>query len=147
MNKKLFMVFIVIVASFLITGCGNKTYGLNDTATSKNDNLKITILGVEDASINEGELSIANGEYTKVKLSIENIGTEDFTWTSINFLLGDKVEAIGTISQSDYLPARVAAGKTITGYIYYEKTDSRDFEFKSYNLKDGKQETILFTLK
>ena len=147
MKKKMVFAFIAIFACLLLTGCGSKTYGLNEKATSKSDNISITVLGVEDVTINEGELSLSNGDYTKVKLTIENTGSDAYTWTSLNFMLGEKSESFTALTQSDYLPTTVEAGQSITGYIYFDKTDAKEFKFISYSLTSGSQEIITFNLK
>lgn len=148
MKKRFLFAFVAVVACLFLAGCGSsKTYGLNEKATSNNDNINITVLGVEDVTINEGELSISNGDYTKVKLTIENTGSEKYTWTSLNFSLGDNVEDLKALTQDDYLSTTIEAGKSETGYIYFPKTDSKEFEFRSFNLKDKKQEVISFNLK
>lgn len=128
--KKIFIknIVLVLVGVLLLTGCSNAEK-INTPITIDGEDIVITVLSSEKASIND-ELSLANGEYVKVKVSIENKGKEEYTWNNYtDFALGDEVAAI--TMQDDELPNKVAAGTTETGYIYFSTTNSKVLTYYS----------------
>ena len=128
---------IAVIVLFIIFSVGsaifanNNTVKLGNTEDIKADSIKITVLSSEDVSIDEGELSLANGNYTKVKIKIENYGTQTYEWGLLNFSLGDEPIAGTTLTQSDLLKEKIAAGETATGYIYFEQTNESLLEYIS----------------
>lgn len=95
-------------------------------------NIKITILGSEKVKVDEGELSLANGEYTKVKLTIENYGDKEYSWNFLNFSLDGKTPDSLTLGLSDIIETDIAPGTKETGYIYFPVTDSTLLRCTSY---------------
>lgn len=130
MKNKLLIALLAIFLCVTLTGC-SKTIKLNKTATIKTDSIKITILESEKVTINEGELSLANGEYIKVKMKLENYGNETYTWTTLNFSLGDEIPSLNALAESDVLKTDISAGETATGYIYFPVTDSNKLTYTS----------------
>lgn len=130
MKKKLLITLFTLFLCVILTGC-SKTMKINETATIKADNIKLTVLGSEKVSIDEGELSISNGDYIKVKITLENIGNDTYTWTSLNFSLGDKIPSLSHLGQTDVLKNNISAGETVTGYIYFPVTDSEILTYTS----------------
>ena len=130
MKNKLFIALFAIILCVSLSGC-SKSKKLNETATIKTDSIKLTVLESEKVKIDEGKLSLANGEYIKVKMSLENYGTETFTWTLLNFSLGDEIPSLNTLSQPDILKNDISSGETATGYIYFPVTDSKKLTYTS----------------
>ena len=134
-HKIILYAIIVVVVLFAIFSIGsaifanNNTVKLGDAKDIKTDSIKITVLASEDVTIDEGELSLANGDYTKVRIKIENYGTQTYEWGLLNFFLGDESIAGTTVTQSDLLKEEIAAGETATGYIYFEQTDESLLEY------------------
>lgn len=82
--------------------------------------------------MDEGELSLANGEYTKVKLTIENYGDKEYSWNFLNFSLDGKTPDSLTLGLSDIIETDIAPGTKETGYIYFPVTDSTLLRCTSY---------------
>lgn len=135
-RKIILSIIIGIILLFVVISVGSVIYTnsvtvkLNETATIEKDKIKITVLGSEKVNINK-ELSIANGDYTKVKIAIENYGTDTYSW-SYNFSLGDEMVALNTLSEEDNLQADIAPGETATGYLYFPVTDETILEYVSH---------------
>ena len=130
MKKKLLVTIFVLFLCLIVTGC-SKTMKINETANIKMDSIKLTVLGSEKVNIDEGELSLGNGEYIKVKMTIENYGSEKYTWTLLNFSLGDEIPSLTVSTESDTLKTDISAGETATGYIYFPVTDSNILTYTS----------------
>lgn len=142
MSKSNLLRFSLLVLLFVCVGC-TKTMGLDEMFEVEADNIKIKVLDFEDVTVDDGELSIANGDYTKVKVSIENIGDSKYSWTILNFSLGDEEVALNTLGLEDALPLEVEDGETITGYVYFSKTNASKLTYVSNN---GKKK-VKFKLK
>lgn len=130
MKKKLLITLFTLFLCVVVTGC-SKTMKINETATIKADNIKLTVLGSEKVTVDEGELSLANGDYIKVKMTLENTGNETYTWTLLNFSLGEEIPSLNALAQSDVLKTDISAGETATGYIYFPVTDSNTLTYTS----------------
>lgn len=141
-----FSFIVVLLVCVFLTGC-SKVTKLNETVEIKNDKVKVTVLESQNVTIDNGELSLANGDYTKVKISIENIGNETYSWTSLNFELGEEGPSLNTLAESDALPMEVSASETITGYLYFPKTDSNVLIYSSNVSDSGKIEQVQFNIK
>ena len=147
MKKKTLFAFILIIAFIFITGCGKKEYGLNETVTVKSNNIKITVLAVEDYKLENAEFEVANGDYTRVKVKIENNGDKDFGYSTFSFKLGDQVISFAAIAEKDALPSIVAKKQSAEGYLYFPKTESRILTYTTLIEVDTEQETVTFNLK
>ena len=130
MKKKLMVMLLVLFAGVILTGC-SKTLKLNEVADVTSDSIKLTILGSENATVNEGSLSIANGDYTKVKMTIENYGSEKYAWSLLNFSLGGEVPSLKALGQSDVLKDEINPGETATGYVYFPVTTKTKLTYTS----------------
>lgn len=120
---------LISIASVIFAN--NNTVKLGKVATIETDEIKITVLKSENVTIDEGELSLINGDYTKVKIKLENYGKEAYKWGLLNFYLGNKSIALPTLVQPDLLKEEIAAGETVTGYIYFEQTSETVLEYIS----------------
>ena len=140
------LVIVLLFACFLLTGCSNAVE-LNKEVEVKIDGVKITVLGSYDDVVDEGELSIRNGDYTKVKVSIENTLDDNYSWTVLNFQLGEETPSLNALTMDDALPLEVENGETMTGYIYFNKTDADTLTYISTNLNGKKAEKVEFNIK
>lgn len=128
-KKIILYVIIAVVALFAIFSIGSAIFTnknivkLGNAKDIKADSIKMTVLSSENVTIDEGSLSLANGNYTKVKIKIENYGTQTYNWNTMNFSLGDEPIAMTTVTQSDLLKEEILPGETATGYIYFEQTN------------------------
>lgn len=150
MKKKLLVIIFTLFLCVIVTGC-SKTMKINETADIKMDSIKLTVLGSEKVTIDEGEFSLANGEYIKVKMTIENYSSQKYTWTVLNFSLGDKMPSLNAIAESDALKTDISAGETATGYIYFPVTDSNILTYaskmKAVSSDKVKVEKVEFNIK
>ena len=142
--KKILITTFIIFMSLITLGC-SKIAKVNQTVNIKRDNIKMTVLGSEDVVINNEGLSLSNGEYTKVKLSIENYGNKTFKWSLINFMLGDNTPSIKAVAEDDFLKAEIEAGKTVTGYLYFTKTNETKLSYVSTNIAHDEKGNITTT--
>lgn len=148
MKNKILLILCSIFMIGILSGC-SKVMKLNETATVDTDKIKITVLGSEKVKIDD-DMSIANGEYVKVKMTIENYGNSTYSWSSLNFSLGDEMVSLNTLGQSDILKSDIEAGETATGYIYFDTTDANKLTYTSNSDVTGdkaKVETVEFKIK
>ena len=136
MKKFLKFGLLFIVLTVALTGCGNGAAKLNKTVDIESDSIKITVLGSEQVTVDDSEFSSVNGEYIKVKLSIENYGNETYGWSTLDFKLGDEIASFGAVVLPDLIKIEIASGETETGYIYFPVTDSDELTYTATNLTD-----------
>ena len=148
MKKIIKSIFMLLLVTILLTGC-SKGEKLNTPVAIDSEEIIITVLSSETGTINK-ELSHANGEYIKVKVSIENKGTEEYSWNNFwNFKLGKEVAAI--TMEDDELPNEIAAGTEQTGYIYFKTTSAKILTYytspKATSNTDSEVITYTFNIK
>lgn len=149
MKKRIIISLLMITFCMFLTGC-SKVLKLNEQADIKADSIKLTVLESEKATINQGELALANGDYIKVKVTIENYGNETYTWNTLNFSLGGEIPSLKTLTQPDILQDEIAPGQTATGYIYFNDNNSSKLTYTSKTKNDGKKvkvEKVEFKIK
>lgn len=130
------LIILVYIGSAIYTNC--ITVKLGKVADIKEDKIKITILSSEKIKIEEGDLSIANGEYIKVKLTIENYGKTRFDIDPLSFDLGGQIMDFKTLGLSDFINTEIEAGQKSTGYIYFPVTNSVILKyFSNMKVKDS----------
>ena len=84
-----------------------KSTKLNETVDIKEDSIKLTVLGSEKFTINRPALEIdgfsmensSNGDYIKVKISIENYGMDPYLFSATTFYLGKEPISLVTMSK------------------------------------------------
>ena len=130
MRKSIKKLLLIIMISFCLVGCGigNDAYQVNETAKVLSEDIKMTILGSEDVMVSDATFDSQNGEYTKVKIKVENIGTKEYIWSVIKLKLGDKSASL--YSGPDSLEERIPAGESRTGYVYFDKTDATVLQYR-----------------
>ena len=146
MKKKIFITIITVLLCIVVSGCSTGSIKLNETTDIKDNKIKLTVLGSEKVKIDEGELSVANGDYIKVKMSIENYGSETYTWTLLNFSLGEEMPSLTTAGQDDYIASDVNSGQTITGYMYFPVTESDKLIYYSKVIGNDSNSTYEFNI-
>ncbi len=148
--KKIMIMLLVVFTGIMLTGC-SKTIKLNEVTDVKSDSIKLTILGSENETINDGNLSLANGDYTKVKMTIENYGTEKYSWSLLNFSLEGDVPSLKVLSRSDVIKDEIKPGETATGYIYFPASNKTKLTYTSSASKvdngNVKVEKFVFSIK
>lgn len=138
MKKKLIFIILMLavvtlVGLLVLYMVGRSSSKLNKTVNIKEDKVKITVLESEKVIINNKDLQIGdytwkdevNGNYIKVKLSIENYGSETYNFNAAKFYLGEDSIALATMAEKDWIAESIQSGKTETGYIYFPVNDSK----------------------
>lgn len=148
LKKYLNVITIVLVCIFIMTGC-TKKYGLNEPVKINEEDVTITVVSSEVVTINE-ELSLANGEYIKVKVKVTNNGKNEYSWNNLwNYNLGTETAAF--TSEGDELSNTVAPGTTEEGYIYFNKNNSKELIYNTNAKANSKDDSIytkyVFNLK
>ena len=128
--KKLLLSLFAVFVCFMLSACGATK--LNETVEIKEDNIKFTVLGSETVTIPDDGISVLHGDFVKVNVKVENTGTETYKWNALNFSLDDKTIALLALGQQDFLVEEIAAGETVTGYLYFEKTDAKVLTYFSH---------------
>lgn len=148
-RKTLFAVLAAILVLIVLFFLGSRIYTncitvkLGKTADIKEDKIKITVLSSENVKVDEGDLSIANGEYTKVKLTIQNYGETEFIIDPVSFDLDGQVMELKTLGLSDFINTEIESGTKATGYIYFPVTDSEVLKYLS-NMKAEDSNSVSF---
>lgn len=113
--KKSLVLFIIMVC-FILSGC-TKNNKINNEVDIKEDYIKLTILSSDSIDIEEEDFD-DNGEYIRLKVKVENYGENPYTWSALNYSLGEGTTKTIDFDGYDPLPNEVPAGETMTGYIY-----------------------------
>ena len=159
MKKKLIFAVFAIVFCVFVTGC-SKTIKINETTDIKEDNIKLTILGSEQVTINKEALELdgytmengSNGDYIKVKMSIENYGSSTYNFSATTFYLGEEPISLLTMSEDDYIDQSIEPGATATGYVYFPVVKSEKMSYYVKNMEvtgsnSAKSNKYVFAIK
>ena len=146
MKKRTLILSFLLFICLILTGCSSAVK-LNKTVTISKDKIKLTVLESERVTIDKGDMYLGNGEYIKVKVTVENIGDDVYSWSATSFSLGDELASLLPLSEPDILAAEIEPGKSATGYVYFPVTDSDKLTYTSYFDESGKAEKKIFNIK
>ena len=145
MKKEFKIILISVVVLALLFGIilllgANRAIKLNKVQDIKEDKIKLTVLESEKATINKEALELngytmensSNGDYIKVKVTIENYGSETYRMSATTFYLGKKPIALLTMSEDDFIAQEIKPNETVSGYIYFEVNDSNTMTYYTH---------------
>ena len=135
--KKVLSLFLILALCICLTGCKGNGIEVNKATTIDADNIKITILGSENVNIKDDDLSIRNGKFTKIKMTIENTGEETYSWTAVSFQFGDDILALNALTFDDVITNVIQPGESATGYIYFPQNGSKTLKYVTNFQADG----------
>ena len=126
MKKRFLSILFAAFMCISMTGC-SKNIKLNETKDIKEDQIKLTVLESKEVTIDNPALEKdgfvwedeANGNYIKVKVTIENYGSSTYTLSGTSFYLEDEPIALLTLSQKDFIEQEIKSGASATGYLYF----------------------------
>lgn len=151
-------IIIIIILVFLVLGgtiiiINNSAIKLNKTTNIKEDKIKLTVLGSEQITINKPALETngitweneANSDYIKVKVSIENYGSETYNFNAMSFYLEKEPIALITMNEEDWIAQEIKPGEIVSGYIYFAAINSNKMTYYTHmeatsenNVKESK---------
>lgn len=108
------IISIVSVIVFFVT-----TQKLGEPKVIEEDNITLTVLSSEDYKFEGNDLVLGAGDYTRVKIKIDNNSNSTYTWSGLNFYLEDEPIAFGGFP--DMLADSIEAKTSATGYVYFKK--------------------------
>ena len=120
--KKIISIIILVVFCLFLTACDTK---LNETKHIEGDNINLTVLGSEEIYLNNG---IDTFKFIKVKVKIENLNDNTYSWINGNFSVDNNIAV--SLTEKDQLERNIAPKETKEGYLYFMLYDNSPDEHK-----------------
>lgn len=138
---------IVTMLFVVVLSLQNNDSTLNQKQNIKEDNIEMTVLSTEKEEIKEDPFS---GNYIKVKVEIKNNSEATYIPDMFHFHITDnlnKNNSYLTLRSFDDCLMQIEAGKTSTGYLYFED-EGHNYTYLIYTSGElGNTQTYSFNIK
>lgn len=149
---KLIVLILTFILMLILASSSNNSYGIevNEKTLIKQNQIEITVHGYEKENISDYIVSSYNGDYIKVKVTINNLSENDFSVNVFDMNIVDSLnknsEMPSLIYKDDAL-SDVKANESKTGYLYFVD-DGKDYTYLIYSpSSSGQTDSYTFKLK